>query len=256
MLRLCSLALALCISGAFHAQDAKPPAGEKPAAGKDPKAVKILETADAATKACNKVHYKAKLTPSAQLASFVPPCEGEVWMAGKSKSQVDPFDKLRIQGKLKPGEGETELTLGCGDGKYFAVDPKNKKVHVDITVNVWGAAARSLAGVAMREFCHPTPFSDELNGDVIELREKTKVGDEECDVIHIIYRDAQGEATWYFSTKDHLPRRVDRVIPIQGSAKETLTVELTGLTEDAKMPDDAFTPVVPEGYEKTEEPLP
>ncbi len=255
MMRMGSLMLALCLCGATLAQDAKPPTGEKPAAGKDPQALKILETADAATKKCTKVHYKAKSTASGPLAEFAPPAEGEVWLAGKTKDATAPFASVRVEGKLKSDSGERELVIGSDGDKYFALDKKNKKAHIDITPDVWGPSGNGLANLAMREFSHPTPFADELNGDVVELREKTKVGGEECDVIHIVYRQAQGEAVWYFSTKDHLPRRVDRVIQMQRGTKETLTVELTELTEDAKIPDDAFKAIAPEGFEKSDEPL-
>ncbi len=44
-----------------------------------------------------------------------------------------------------------------------------------------------------------------------------KIGDQECDVIYVVYNVAQApHARWYFSKEDHLPRRVDRIIGGRG----------------------------------------
>ena len=81
----------------------------------------------------------------------------------------------------------------------------------------------------------------------------TKIGDEECYEINVVYARSQGEATWFFSKKDFLPRRVDRVVTRQaGGEKATTQLIVTDLVVNPKFPDDPFKLVVPEGYAKTD----
>ena len=79
----------------------------------------------------------------------------------------------------------------------------------------------------MAEYIHPRPFSDEINAEKAVMKGTTKVGDEECYQIHVVYRNARGaEAMWYFSKKDFLPRRVDRIRPGQDGGQEHQVVIL------------------------------
>ena len=87
----------------------------------------------------------------------------------------------------------------------------------------------------MREFLHPTPFSDELNGDSRKYEGKKKIGDSECHVIHVVYSGGQGEARWYFGTKDNLPHRVDRLFG--GGAR---VLELTKLDTSPEFKEGHF----------------
>ena len=85
------------------------------------------------------------------------------------------------------------------------------------------------------------------------------MGDEECIEVLIEYKQAPQKAVWFFSTKDGLPRRVDRFIPggREPDAKGTWTqLHVTKLEPGAKIDAEVFKLKVPEGFEKTDDPAP
>ena len=91
-----------------------------------------------------------------------------------------------------------------------------------------------------------------MNGDVVELVGKETVGGEECYAVHVVYTGGQGETTWYFSTKDFLPRR--RIRHISGQQGEgTIENVITDLKVSPKVEDALFTLNLPEGYEQIDD---
>lgn len=105
----------------------------------------------------------------------------------------------------------------------------------------------------MIEYCHTAPFNDEINAETVELKGMTKIGDENCYEIHIVYAQAAAEAVWFFSEKDFLPRRVDRVYTNGEGQKASMQLTLTDVVVDPKFKHDPFKVVVPEGFTKTDE---
>ena len=77
--------------------------------------------------------------------------------------------------------------------------------------------------------------------------------DASCWQIQVVYRPNL-EAVWFFSKKDYLPRRVERINTNpsgeRGAAPQLTVAELK---LDPKFKDDPYKLVVPEGYEKTDE---
>jgi len=70
-----------------------------------------------------------------------------------------------------------------------------------------------------------------------------KVNGVDCDVIHVVYRNAVGETRWYLGRKDHLPRRVDQI-----RSGGTLVVSLSDLDVGPKLAAGTFAIEVPEGH--------
>ena len=104
----------------------------------------------------------------------------------------------------------------------------------------------------MVEFVHDTPFDHELDGDVVELVGKETVGGQECYVVRVVYTGGQGESTWYFSTKDFLPRRrTQHFSGQQGEGK--IERVITDLQISPKVEDALFTLNLPEGYEQIDD---
>jgi len=79
--------------------------------------------------------------------------------------------------------------------------------------HVIGADGRRARAITMIEYIHATPFTQEIEGERVELRDSVLVGKIECHVIHVVYGINGQEATWYFAKKDLLPRRVRRSFP-------------------------------------------
>ena len=69
---------------------------------------------------------------------------------------------------------------------------------------------------------------------------------------HIKYTDARGEAVWWFSKRDFLPRGVQRVMNTPSGQRAIQQWQITNLAPDPRLAEDAFKLVIPEGYEKIE----
>ena len=98
---------------------------------------------------------------------------------------------------------------------------------------------------------HATPFTDELTGQKALLLGTETVGGEVCDHVLVVYAKGQ-EAEWYFSKRDNLPRRVDRIVKNAEGATAKRIRTITNLVVDPQLPDDTFKVKVPEGFEKTD----
>jgi len=218
-------------------------------------ALASLKKADAATKKVKLVRYEATFKTTGQFASMVPIIEGVAILAGSSE---DALDKFRVEIKTKmPGSSETrELTLGS-DGKiFFVIDPKEKVVYQGKDTQVLGSNVRLLQGFAMREFVHPHPFGDEIEGDKVELKGTIRIADETCYEIHVTYKDGVSEATWFISKKDFLPRQVDRYITGPSDEKGSLRTTITKLAIAPTFLVDPFKLIVPPGFKKSEKSAP
>lgn len=215
---------------------------------KDP--VEILKKADAATKAVQNVGYKATLSATGPAAARSPSGHGSVLLS-QPENPDGALGKYKIEARMQmPNSSEVrEITIG-GDGEdFFLIDSANKIAYQDMDPAVIGRAGQMALALVMREYSHPTPFSDEINADKAELEAITKIGDVDCYQIRVIYAGGRGEAVWYFSTKDFLPRRLDRIFKQPGNDEGSSTqLVLTELTVDPKLAGDAFKLALPEGF--------
>lgn len=262
MLKHCLIAMVvLGLATATVAQTA----GQAGAAGKREDGAKagdmtdakeILKKADEATKKVKLVRYKAEATGTGASESRMPKAKGTAIMGGDKSEQGMGKFRFEVKGMAPGSKDEVETTVGSDGDKFWVIDVKNKTVHEDIDPAVLGRQGNIASSIAMREFVHPNPFGDEINGDKQELKGTKDIHGEKCYEILVQYKGGQGAATWYFSGKDFLPRRVDREFPAGGGGKVTLTVELSELTLDPAFTTDPFKVVVPEGYKKTDEPAP
>jgi outer membrane lipoprotein-sorting protein len=237
MKKLLSIAMVLGLAGAATAED-----------GELKDATEILKKADAASKAVKSVKYNASAKARGDGPSQMPATDGTVTLLWVGDD--DASNKFRIAGKgSMPNSAEPiEFDMG-GDGEtFFLIDPANKIAYEDIDPAVVGRAGRIGRTLVMREYTHPNPFSDELNGDKQELQGVVKVGDHDCYKIHVVYKNAAAEAIWYFSTKDFLPRRVERIFGNGGS-----DFIVTDLVVDPEITDDTFKLVLPEGFTKSDD---
>jgi hypothetical protein len=155
-----------------------------------------------------------------------------------------------VHAQLPGSEEVRHFTAGHDGRTFYLIDWQSDTVHANADRAVLGSDGRIAQSIGMLEFVHPTPFDDEINADEVELRGTAVVADQECHVIDVEYAFGQGEATWYFSTKDLLPRRVDRVFRRDGDIATTV-LEVTNLTVEPAVEDGDLAVKVPEGFERT-----
>ncbi len=247
MQRIVCLVLGLSFAAGVAAQD-KYEKKSKSDELKDP--IAILKKVDAATKKVKTVQYDAKHETKGRGDGPTMTVAGSVIMSGKAMRVGAVPSKFWMKLKAEMPSGEKhKFVIGSDGDEYYLFDPKKKTAYVDIDSSVLGNWGELAGALIMVEYVHPTPFSDELDGDKAELRESKKIGGEDCYQIFVVYKDSQGSAIWFFSKKDFLPRRVVRIE--QGS-----TTTLTNVKPDPKLEKDVFKVKIPEGYTKTDEPAP
>ncbi|UCE60039.1 MAG: hypothetical protein JSU63_21675 [Phycisphaerales bacterium] len=245
------LLMGLCVVNAAVAQET-PKTPETPETPEEPKAppknpaLEILEKADAATKAVKLVSYKGEVKATGWVAPQVTAGSGTAVIGGDCFSRPRQF---RFDVRFQPAGATATLDVVAGsDGqKYFLIDRADQVVYKGENPAVGGSDIADAAFISMTEYCHPRPFQDELRGEKQELKGKTTIGNEECYEIHVTYSGGQGQAVWFFSTKDNLPRRVDRIVRNQSGEEGVITTTLTDLVVDPKL-QDPFQAYVPEGY--------
>lgn len=211
----------------------------------------ILKKVDTTIKSVSSVRYTGSYRGTGWQSRIKPTSTGTVLMvsgAGRGLRQFH-FDTYAKFG----GSDETlHFTIGGNDKKFFLIDWQNKIAHHSYDPKVIGRAGRIAQTTKLIEFVHPTPFDDEINADHAKLLASAKVGDEDCYVIHVNYSQGRGEAIWYFSKKDFLPRRVDRVF-LRDGERGTTELIITNLVVSPKIKKNELQLTLPEGFKETED---
>jgi len=225
-------------------------AGE--AGGKLSDPVQILKKADAATRAVHAVSFSTKIVPTGAAKGVRPTIHGTAFVSGWTGTGPELF-RHEIQLK-SPGDSAPESFTAGSDGEnYYLIDHQTKTAYVDIDPQVIGKTARVLRTFSMIEFVHPTPFSDEINGTSQKLEGVEDVGGEPCYKIDVSYATGGMRAVWYFSTKDFLPRGVERMFPTPDGklAGQMMTVSNLKVIKSASADLSAFK--LPAGYKQTDD---
>ena len=253
---ICLLTLTLFATAAFAQDEGQtdPPKPEvkketkkEDEAKRDPKALEILKKVDATTKKIQAVRYHAERTVTGAGPGRGATIAGTVTFTGIAGRTPEKF---LIKAKMTGSVDATEFIVGGNGDMFFFVDPESKIVYEDLDPGVMGQRGNRILRLAMIEFTHATPFSDEINGKVVELKGDEKIGGEDCHKIHVVYSQAGQVATWWFSKKDHLPRAVERFFTNPDGSKGSSLVKITKLEVDPKLDDSIFKTIVPEGYTK------
>jgi len=228
----------------------------------DPRALEVLQKADAATKAVKACSYTGESWSKAQVAVFAPKKIARIH--GKfllRDARVGFFNRLMGKASHQPPAIRADVTIkpvGGGPDKHLRVAAHDRFVtFIDDDEKYWLTqempAGESLLNVAkqlhMIEFSHPTPFTDELTGRVQKYERSEEVVGEPCDVVYVEYQQEGLKARWYFSQRDHLPRRVDRIFA-SGRAAGTRTLMISDLDVNPSISESDFEPPCPTCYEK------
>ncbi len=242
---------AMMILGMFGAVAAGQDAAKKPGDLTDP--VEILKKADDACKTVEFIQYTASIQGSGAAESRTGKASGTVTLKGRKTG--GGAEQARYEAKVQqPGSSETnEITVGSDGKTYFLINFKEKKVYEDIDPQVVGTTGRGVRALTMQEYMHPEPYSDEIKAKKQELKGSAKVGEEDCYEVDVQYSQEGVEATWFFSKKDFLPRRVDRRFQSPTGEKGGSQLIVTKLTLNPKIDKDPFKLVVPEGFTKIDD---
>ena len=215
-------------------------------------ALAVLKKADEAAKAVKSVRYKGHYTATARRSAGIREVRGTVLLTGGFSRGFQKFF-VDAQVRYRDTEEVKRFTAGGNGEEFFMIDWQNKVVHADMDPQVIGTDGRIAQRIAMVEFVHPSPFSDEITGKSAELRPSATVGGEPCHVVHVVYGDGVGQqAVWYFSKADHLPRRVERISRNQGRDRTTDLI-VTDLEIDPKFDEGELKLDMPKGFKKTDE---
>lgn len=222
---------------------------------RDPRAVEIIKKADTAAKKCTLVTYEARTTGEGWVTSLYGSVSGNAVIEGW---QDDAIERFRFNIDVLPaGETKTiKLSVGRDGRQYYLINHDAKTVETGPDVSVFGNYVRSSRLIAMREFVHPTPFADELKAVALTLKdETTDIDGQPCHIVVVQYSESSSQATWYFSTKDSLPRRVDRRIPNPSGGKPaTVSLRIERLIVNPSFVADPFALRIPSGYTHRELP--
>lgn len=258
MKRMICLILSGILASAVAAQEAgeehKPADERKDAAAKPAtheQAVEFLKKVDAATKVVESVSYKGRYTRMRNGQPVVV-IEGTAYIAGEF---TNAFTIYRFDAAIhrQNSEDVQKFTVGSNGEEHFLVDHQTEKVHVDIDPAVIGTDGRAAQVIGMIEFVYPTPFGDEIRAESCEMKGTAVIGGEPCQAIHVVYAgDVRQQATWYFSKKDFLPRRVNRLFD-RGERQISTRQTVSDLVVNPKIDKRELAPFVPEGFTKTDE---
>lgn len=250
----CSLSalIVLFIAGGLLAQQEEPkPESSEPV--KSEKAIEILKKADEAIKKVKAVEYDAKVIGTGAAADRAGEARGHVVLAGEFVGRSPSKHVTQVEIKPPDSQEVRKFTVGTDNDTFFLIDPAEKTVYEDIDPAVLGRRGDIARVVWMIEYVHATPFNDELDGRVVEFKGTTEVAGEDCYEIRVHYSTSDQWATWFFSTKDYLPRRVLREYPQPDGQVAGRDLILSNVAADPKLGEDAFTAKVPEGFKKTDE---
>jgi len=214
-------------------------------------AVEFLKKVDAATKAVESVSYKGRYTGMRDGQPTVV-IEGTAYIAGEFTNAFTNY-RFDVDVHRENSDEVQKFTAGSNGEEHFLVDHQTKKVHVDVDPAVIGTDGRAAQAIGMVEFVHPTPFGDEIRAASCEMKEAAVVDGEPCQAIHVIYAGGvRQQATWYFSTKDFLPRRVHRIFD-RGEPQISTRQTVSDLVVNPSIEKKELAPFVPEGFTQTDE---
>ncbi len=216
---------------------------------RSPRAIEILRRVDEACRNVKAISYRGKYTATGAPANQSP--------AGSYRTvQRGEWDSPSFQHwteftySLPNSEESRHVTIGSDGHIFYMIDPATKTVYEDIVPHVLGQPYQLLRRMWMREFVFPRPFGDELNATVIRFDGTTVVGDEECYRIYVDYSGNPERSTWFFSTSDYLPRRVDRDLPHMGGASQVVVYDVV---VDPGIDETLFKSQAPDGFSRTDE---
>ncbi|RMF75258.1 MAG: TlpA family protein disulfide reductase [Planctomycetota bacterium] len=220
------------------------PPQSRPASGERLTDVReIVRRANDATRAVEAVAYTARTWSSEAGGNRLPPARARVIMADPINT---PGPRFLIEADADLGaRAPFRLTIASDGIVLTHIDRHARRAaigRVDRPDLRLGSLYRRLL---MREYSHPAPFEDELNGETLKLEGVENIAGHECYVVFVQYARRAERARWYFDVNTLLPRRVDRI-------SSGFILELSDINLSPDVHADMFLPAIPRGFELTE----
>jgi outer membrane protein assembly factor BamB len=209
----------------------------------------ILRFADAAARAIEAATYDIELIGTGALEPLVGEIKLTTTMQGYAEGLPAHF---LVEGSVKPAGAEQVFTVHAGsDGNsFYAVDPATKTVHADLESSVLGPARQAVFAALLNQLLAPAPFGQQLRVTGQELIGSKQVGDVDCFEVKV-----SDTEIWYIAKHDLLPRGNQEFYEFDGQKGSVIKL-ISKLEANPKLAADQFEIKVPEGYSKTDQPLP
>jgi thiol-disulfide isomerase/thioredoxin len=202
-----------------------------------PDAKAILQQADTAVRALHAVRYEGRSEIDGVLANQMPRMNGTVTQVALPDSELP---KVRIDGEVILPRQTQPIRLDiANDGKFVTLCEHARKLYVRREMPAGANVLATANSLLIRELTATRPFERELQAQSIEYVGTEKVGDVECDMIHVLLGSDGNAVRWYFGQADHLPRRVRRFMPTPGG-QSSITTSLSTLDVQPTVKDELF----------------
>lgn len=214
-------------------------------------AMEILKKADDAAKSARNVSYAFEVKGIGISEAMMPQTKGTAFLAESDTAGGEWFLVTGTQTYPADSKRAPLVFKAANDGtNAFFINDTAKTFQSGTLKDGAAMVARnaSSANAIMIEFVHPTPFSDEINGESRTLEGVKEVGGVPCDVILVQYGSGNGESRWYFGKNDHLPRAVERISKNEEGQLGGYILSISDLNANAKFETGAFTLTAPDGY--------
>lgn len=213
----------------------------------DEKSKQVMEEATAAIQNLKNIHFKAKRSGTGILKDILD-MEVEVKMtrSGAAKTRTP----MLLKGyAVEPGAGKKEFWVASTGAMVQWVDEKMKTIYErPIARKTEAQNQLSIAQqIVLDEFSAAEPYDVDMKAEDLSYKGTETIRGEPCDVVIASYQGGLRKTTWAFSTRDRLPRRVERVT---GTGKDEIAMifELWDVQANTPMnPEDLMIPAMP-GY--------
>lgn len=220
---------------------------------------RVLEQADAATRAVGAVEYDVEYYATGEYEERVPKVTAHVmarqgrrgFFAHPTRNGAERSTAaFRFAGSVHAARSDFTRSFDVAtDGHHVVSIEMESKRYVAGDDDAMQMVTQ-VKPLFMLEFFHSSPFHDEMTGREKRYEGVKKIGDVECDVIYVEYQRPYLDARWYFGREDHLPRRVDRIIFRGTEAIGERVLSLTNLNTTPTFEADAFNPPAPPGFDR------
>jgi len=211
----------------------------------EPDVHEVLKQAAEAFKAVRVVQYEATGEAEGFLATQIPKMQGTVTIEAIPGA---PVPKLRMDARMTPPNSSESLTIQVAcDGNLATMANHGRKMFTSSEMPQGTRVLSQLTPLLIHEFAADQPLERELQAVSVTYTGVKKVGDVECDTVHAVFAENGGEVRWHFGRKDHLPRRVQRIIETP-TGKTSLTIVVSKLNASPQVSDDHFRLSRPAGF--------
>lgn len=211
----------------------------------------ILSKADAALKKIKTVKYDLRVLRIDVPEEAASVMSGPVILLGWNGQTPERF-RLEVTTRPAGRDEEATVVVGSDTEQFWALNMRDKKAFTGDKLSSVGPYQALVQFFPVLEFVLPEPLGDELRGQSIQDLGQAVIGGEECHKIRVAYSSSSQSVTWYLSTKDNLPRRVDRVFVDPAGDTATRASFISNIVVDPELPDDVFTMVIPDEFVKKE----